>query len=144
MAIRLSLSFCLFCLVACSSPYEQLAPEAVDQEEARLAEGLAMRILNGCETGSFVQLTTSEATLTMVEGMTAEMQQQACDFLAENYGQLSRLELGEVLQSVKTAEYRIYRFKANFQETKAQAEVRITLNKEDKLSGVWTMPWKGG
>lgn len=134
----------LLLLSACSGGYERVPEEAIDQSELAKAEALAMRILDACDSGEFVNLTTAEATLTMVDGLTSDRQQEACNFLQEKYGTIEGLSIGEVLQTIETAEFRIYRFKGSFKETKELAEVRITLDKNGKMSGLWTMPWADG
>ncbi|NRB48131.1 MAG: hypothetical protein HRU41_10700 [Saprospiraceae bacterium] len=131
-------------LSACSGGYERVPDEAIDQTELAKAEGLAMKILEACDAGGFAHLTTNEATLTMVDGLTPDRQREACDFLEEKYGTLEGLSIGEVLQTVETADFRIYRFKGSFKETKELVEVRITLDKNGKMSGLWTMPWVEG
>ncbi len=131
-------------LSACSSGYERVPEEAIDQTELAKAEALAMKILEACNSGDFAQLTTSEATLTMVDGLTPDRQREACDFLEQKYGTLEDLAIGEVLQTVETADFRIYRFIGSFKDTKDLAEVRVTLDKQGKMSGLWTMPWVDG
>ncbi len=139
-----TLMVCILLLSACSSGYERVPDEAIDQAELAKAEALAKKILEACVSGEFVNLTTAEATLTMVDGLTPDRQQEACDFLQEKYGTIEGLSIGEVLQTVETADFRIYRFKGSFKETKELAEVRVTLDKNGKMSGLWTMPWADG
>ncbi len=134
----------IFLLSACSGGYESLSADAIDQTELNKAKALAMKILAACETGDYPNLSTAEATLTMVDGLTPDRQREACDYLKETYGTLEDLAIGEVLQTVETADFRIYRFKGNFKETKDLAEVRVTLDKQGKMSGLWTMPWAEG
>lgn len=136
------LAFCL--LTACSGGYEQVPADAIDPVELAKAETLARKILIACETGDYPTLSTAEATLTMIDGLTPERQQQACDFLTNKYGTFDSLSIGEVLQTVETADFRIYRFKGSFKETKDLAEVRVTLDQQGKMSGLWTMPWSNG
>lgn len=131
-------------LSACSGGYERVPDEAINQKELAKAEGLAMKVLEACGSGEFAPLTTKEATLTMVDGLTPDRQREACNFLKEKYGTLEGLTIGEVLQTVETADFRIYRFKGSFKETKDMAEVRVTLDKNGKMSGLWTMPWAEG
>lgn len=135
----LSIGVCL--LSACSGGYEQVPIDAIDQAELVKAEALALKILQGCETGAFPTLTTAEATLTIIDGLTEARQQEACNFLRGKYGTFKELTIGEVLQTAETADFRIYRFKGTFQDTDELAEVRVTFDKNGKMSGLWTMPW---
>lgn len=133
-----------FLLTACSGGYEEVPADAINQTELAKAEALAMKILAACETGDYPTLSTAEATLTIIDGLTPQRQQQACDFLVDKYGTFESLSIGEVLQTVETADFRIYRFKGSFKETEDLAEVRVTLDKHGKMSGIWTMPWADG
>lgn len=131
-------------LTTCSSGYESLPADAIDQAELSKAKALALKILEACNTGDYPNLSTAEATLTMVDGLTPDRQREACDYLKESFGTLEDLTIGEVLQTVETADFRIYRFKGSFEGTKGLAEIRVTLDKQGKMSGLWTMPWADG
>ena len=145
MKIHLSIILVgIFLLSACSTGYEKVPTDAIDQTELAKAKTLALKILSGCETGDFPTLRTEEATLTVIDGLTAQRQQEACDYLQKQYGTFVDLSIGEVLQTAETADFRIYRFKGRFQETEDLAEVRVTLDKQGKMSGIWTMPWADG
>ena len=145
MTIRFFTALLVLCLFSyCGPTYEQVPAAEVDQTEAAKAKALGLKILNACESGNYPILSTAEATLIMVDGLTADKQQTACTYLKEEYGAFQDLSLGEVLRSVGDAGFRIYRYKGVFVDTEAVAEVRITLNKEGKMSGIWTMPWQAG
>lgn len=145
MTVRFFAALLVLCLFSyCGPTYEQIPAAEVDQTEAAKAKALGLKILNACESGNYPTLSTTEATLIMVDGLTAEKQRSACTFLTEEYGSFKDLSLGEVLRSVGDAGFRIYRYKGVFVETEEVAEVRITLNKDGKMSGIWTMPWREG
>ncbi len=143
MTIRFFAALLILCLFSyCGPTYEQVPAAEVDQTEAAKAKALGLKILNACESGDYPTLSTAEATLIMVDGLTAEKQQAACSYLKDEYGTFKDLSLGEVLRSVGDGGFRIYRYKGAFVDTEEVAEVRITLNKDGKMSGIWTMPWQ--
>ncbi len=145
MTIRFFAALLVLCLFSyCGPTYEQVPAAEVDQTEAAKAKALGLKILNACESGNYPTLSTVEATLIMVDGLTADKQQAACTYLKEEYGTFKDLSLGGVLRSAGSGDFRIYRYKGVFAETDEVAEVRITLDKDGKMSGIWTMPWREG
>lgn len=145
MMIRFFAAFLVVSLFSyCGPAYEQVPTAEVDQTEAAKAKALGLKILNACERANYPTLSPAEATLIMVEGMTTEKQREACDYLQQTFGKFLDLSLGEVLRSVGSNDFRIYRYKGSFEGTDEIAEIRITLNKEGKMSGIWTRPWREG
>jgi hypothetical protein len=114
---------------------------AVDEVQKEKAYEMGKRLLMTCNTSKFKPYTTSEATNSVIANSTEKKVKEIGIKYSLKYGNFKDLEFVEMIPN-KTDGTTIYRFKALFDYAKANKELRVTMNSENKVSGITTKDWK--
>ncbi|OOG74170.1 hypothetical protein [Flavobacterium sp. A45] len=114
---------------------------AVDEVQKNKAYELGKRILLTCNTSKFTPFTKSEATDKVIANSTVKKVKEIGAKYSLKYGAFKDLEFVEMIPN-KTDNTNIYRFKALFDYAKANKELRVTMNSENKASAITTKDWK--
>ena len=122
------------------SKYETLPEEEVNLEQRDLAESLATNILLSMKSDEFKTL-GEEATLSMQKGLSPEKQKVAYDQVKGMFGEFNSMNYYETCVPKDGTFLTVYRFKGKF-ESSATPEIRIVINKDNKLASFWIKPWK--
>ena len=142
---------CLLILVGCktknvngkligkSIDNTELSAEQVTQKKK--AYELGKRILLTCNTSKFTPFTKSEAKDKVIANSTVKKVKEIGAKYSLKYGAFKDLEFVEMIPN-KTDNTNIYRFKALFDYAKANKELRVTMNSENKASAITTKDWK--
>ncbi|WP_348799587.1 hypothetical protein [Flavobacterium adhaerens] len=113
-----------------------------DQEaQKNKAYELGKRILMTCNTSKFTPFNKSEATEKLIANSTEKKVKEIGAKYSLKYGRFKDLEFVEMVPN-KTDNTNIYRFKAHFDYAKANKELRVTMNSENKASSIATKDWK--
>ncbi|MBW4360127.1 hypothetical protein [Flavobacterium taihuense] len=113
----------------------------VDEAQKNKAYELGKRILMTCNDTKFKPFTQSEATDKVIAKSTPENIKKICVKYNLKYGLFKDLEFVEMIPN-KTDNTNVYRFKALFEYAKANKELRVTMNTENKASTITTKDWK--
>lgn len=113
----------------------------VDEAQKNKAYELGKRILMTCNTSNFKGFTTEEATKTLIANSTEKKVKEIGAKYSLKYGAFKGLEFVEMIPN-KTDATTIYRFKAHFNYAKANKEMQVTMNSENKASKIITKDWK--
>jgi hypothetical protein len=142
--------WCLLSLMGCKSKNGNAKPteknnvsielSAVDEAQKNKAYELGKRILMTCNTSKFKPFTSSEATDKVIANSTLKNINKICVKYNLKYGLFKDLEFVEMVPN-KTDNTKIYRFKALFEYAKANKELRVTMNSENKASAITTKDW---
>jgi hypothetical protein len=142
---------CFFLLLGCKTKTvngkqmgKSVAPtemSVVDEAQKNKAYELGKRILTTCNNAKFKPFTESEATQKVIAKSTPENIKQICVKYNLKYGLFKDLEFVEMVPN-KTDNTNVFRFKALFEYTKANKELRVTMNSENKASSITTKDWK--
>jgi len=142
---------CLFTLIGCKTKIvngktvEKPTPPAeltkTEETQENKAYGLGKRILTTCNTTKFTPFTTEEATDKVIANSTLENINKICVKYSLKYGLFKDLEFVEMVHN-QTDNANVYRFKAHFEYDKANKELRVTMNSENKASAISTKDWK--
>lgn len=128
-------------VIACTdSKYQTLPEEEVDVTQRNFAENIATDILNGMKSGEFKEL-GNESTLSMQKGLTLEKQKMSYENIKAMYGDFQSMSYYETCVPKEGAFHTVYRFKGKF-ESSATPEIRVVINKENRLAGFWLKDWK--
>ena len=119
---------------------EQTDMTTVDEVQKNKAYELGKRILMTCNDTKFKPFTKSEATDKVIAKSTPENIKKICVKYNLKYGLFKDLEFVEMVPN-KTDNTKIYRFKALFEYAKANKELRVTMNSENKASAITTKDW---
>lgn len=121
-----------------------VAVKEMNAEEAsqkNKAYELGKRVLMTCNTSKFKPFTKSEATDKVIANSTEKKVKEIGAKYSLKYGHFKDLEFIEMIPN-KTDNTNIYRFKAVFDYAKANKELRMTMNSENKISAITTKDWK--
>ena len=117
---------------------EQLAPG--QSEQRHLAEQLATQILQAHEQGRFEALGPEEATESVRKGFTAEIQRHLHQKNRQLFGTFEGLDFVETRFTESQPHLLAYRFKGRY--STVSPEVRVVLDQDGKLAGLWIKPWQ--
>jgi hypothetical protein len=126
-------------LIGKSVDTTQLSAEQESQKSK--AYELGKRLLMTCNTSKFKPFTKSEATDKVIANSTEKKVKEIGAKYSLKYGNFKDLEFVEMVPN-KTDNTNIFRFKALFDYAKANKELRVTMNLENKVSGITTKDWK--
>lgn len=88
----------------------------------------------GCEKNNFPKLNPEIATDKLIGQLTQQTLEKACSEINNSHGNLTELNLTEVLEDINSN--RIYRYQAKYEKTDKIAELRLYLNSENKYTGI--------
>ena len=113
----------------------------VDEAQKNKAYELGKRVLLTCNDIKFKPFTQSEATDKVIAKSTPENIKKICVKYSLKYGLFKDLEFVEMVPN-RTDNTNVFRFKALFEYAKANKEMRVTMNSENKASAISTKDWK--
>ena len=117
---------------------EQLAP--VQSEQRHLAEQLAIQLLQAHERGRFEALGPEEATEGFRKAFTAEVQRHGYQQIRQLFGTFEGLDFVETRSVESQPHLLVHRFRGQY--STASPEVRVVLDQDDKLAGLWIKPYQ--
>jgi hypothetical protein len=136
---------CVICLVflmtaaGCQPEYAKLDETKVDSAMKTKALDLGTKILLSYEKGKY-QLLGEEATEEMRLGLTIEKQKEAHAAIKNVYGAFKSMDYVETWTNSDKSLF-IFRFKGNFTAGDNKPEIRVVLDNNGKLAGLWLKPW---
>lgn len=111
-----------------------------DEAQKDKAYELGKRILMACNTSKFKPFTSSEATDKVIANSTLKNINKICVKYNLKYGTFKDLQFVEMVPN-KTDMTNVFRFKALFEYAKANKELRVTMNSDNKASAITTKDW---
>lgn len=120
--------------------YTILNNSEVNENQKQKAYDLGKRTLMICNTSKFIPFSESEATPSVIQNNTLEKHSKLCVLFRGRYGSFKDLNLIEIIKNTAENEL-VFRYKAIFEHSNANKELRVTLNEENKISSLRTMNW---
>ena len=114
----------------------------VQSDQRHLAEQLATRILQGHEQGRLEALKLEEAIEDFRTGFTAEVQRHNHQTIRQLYGAFEGLDYIETRSMDSHPHLLIHRFKGRYSTASSVPEVRVVLDRDGRLAGLWIKPWQ--
>ena len=111
----------------------------VQSEQHQLAAQLATQILQAHEQGHFAAL-GPKATEGFRKAFTAEIQRHSYQQLRQLFGTFEGLDFVETRSIESQPNLLIHRFRGRY--STASPEVRVVLDQDGKLAGLWIKPWQ--
>jgi len=145
------LILCLLLLIGCKSKpvvekpvvieYAKVPLSEVDANQKKRAYDLGKRVLMICNTSKFIPFKETEATPSVIQNTTLEKHSKVCLKFRERYGSFIDLTLMEVYK-MSPGDETLFRYKALYEHSNANKELRVTLNSENKVSSLKTTNWE--
>lgn len=117
-----------------------LATEEIPATLKTKAYSLGKRVLMTCNTSRFKPFTADEATASVIQNTTEERLSKVCHKFRVKYGDFKEIYLEEVLKNNRDGSY-IFRYKAKYERDFAKKELRVTIDKNDKVSAIKSTDW---
>lgn len=112
-----------------------------DPVQKQRAYDFGHRVLNACNTSKFRAFNSSEATPQVIKNTTESKITTTCHKFRLKYGDFKDMTLVEIVRNDKD-ETNVYRYKAHYSKKIANKEMRVIMNKENKLVAIQTADWK--
>ena len=142
--------FCVLLVIGCKTKKEVIeekrpALEIVSTDEIpqalkNKAYSLGRRVLMTCNTSRFKPFTADEATESVRKNTTQEKLSSVCHKFRVKYGNFKEIYLTEVLKSNVDNSY-IFRYKAKYERDFAKKELRVTIDKNNRVSAIKSTDW---
>lgn len=130
----------LLCINSFGQNFQKLADSEVDAAKIEIAKKFASDYMTKQKDNSYYQF-KDEAIDAVKNQLTEERQKTIYKQIKNNFGDFESLEYAETWIHKGDADYRIYRFKADFEKSTKKLEIRVVLNESDKITGFWIRPW---
>ena len=121
---------------------QPVASVPVQSDQHHRAAQLATRILEGHEQGRFEIPSTEEAAEYFRVGFTAEVQRRNHQTIRLLFGTFEGLDYIETRYMDSQPQLLIHRFKGRYRNASRPPEVRVVLDRDGKLAGLWIKPWQ--
>jgi len=126
--------------VTASSALSVIETSEIPANLKNKAYSLGKRVLLTCNTSRFKPFTTDEATASVIKNTTQERLSKVCHKFRVKYGDFKELYLTEVLKNNRDDSY-IFRYKAKYERDFANKELRVTIDKDQKVSAIKSTDW---
>jgi hypothetical protein len=120
-----------------SEKFVVVPKDKINDATQKRAYTLGRRLLDACNTSKFTPYTKSEATDKVIANATVEKISQTCKIMNSRNGKFLDLKLLDVTQDTDTKEY-IFRYDIDYEKKYFKRELKITMNKENKISAIST------
>lgn len=118
---------------------QTIASAPVQSEQHHLAAQLTTQILQAHEQGRFAAL-GPEATESFRKAFTAEIQRHSYQQIRQLFGTFEGLDFVETRSIESQPHLQVHRFRGRY--SAASPEVRVVLDQDGKLVGLWIKPWQ--
>ena len=118
------------------------ASAPVQSEQRHLAAQLATQILQAHEQGRFETLGPEDATEKFRRAFTAEVQRHSHQNIRQLFGAFEGLDFVETRSIENQPHLLVHRFRGRYGAASQAPEVRVVLDRDGKLAGLWIKPWQ--
>lgn len=130
----------LYSVAGCSQDFQKLSNDDVSKEKIKIGKEFSDRFyatLNSGKTYDF----TNDGTEEMKNAMTPEVQKNAYNQVKERSGEYESVAYAEAWTQKSNSQYTILRYKGTFSTSDAKLEIRVVLDKNNKIAGFFIKPW---
>lgn len=118
-----------------------LETNEINTNQKNKAYELGQRMPTSCNTSKLKRYTTAEATEEIINNITPEKLSKTCKSIHKRNGDFEGMAFMEAIYD-KREKSTIYRFKATYEKTAVPKEIRVIMNKDNKISGITSKEWK--
>lgn len=137
----LTLSFIFIAIPAFNQGHEKLPEDQVNQVQTDLARDFAHNFFSTLQNGKVYEF-KAEATEILVQSVTPEKQTQLYEYFTGEFGNYQSIEYAETWKYTGQDTMIIVRFKGICDGDKPTPEIRVVLDKDNKVAGFWLKPWE--
>ena len=151
IVLRLAGAFIVLCMLTsicgvigiadARSPFQKISAAKVDAADKAKAEKAATDTLTNWKEGKF-EPRSDDYSEAMKEASTPARQKAAHQDIKAAFGDIKSLKYVEAVASKNLPNLVVYRFKGTFTGTSERPEIRVVIDPEGKIAGLWIKPWK--
>lgn len=127
-------------VTAYSQDFKKVPESQVNKESLQIAEGFAKSFMTKAKTGEYYQF-QNEAIDALKNQLTKENQKAVYQQLKGKFGDYKSLAYAETWVPGNSSAIQLFRFKSDFSDSKEKLEIRVVLNGEKKIAGLWIKSW---
>jgi hypothetical protein len=121
--------------------FKALPAGQIDQAQKNKAAHVASTTLTNQFKGKFEPL-SDDFTQQMKEALPPEKQKEVINSIRGKLGEFQSMEFVEAVASQAMPGIIVYRFKGKFSNSPESPEIRVALDRQGKVAGLWIVPWK--
>ena len=127
-------------LTANSQDFEKLAADKVDKTRVEIAEKFSNNFYSALAKGNHYEF-KDEVTDALKNALTPESQKTIYEQIKGEHGDYESVAYAEMWVLKSNPVIKVVRFYGTFSRQKKQIEVRVVLDKADKIAGFFIKPW---
>jgi hypothetical protein len=124
-----------------SQGHEKLPEDQVNKVQTDIAKNFAHNFFSTLKNGKTYEF-KDEATEILAQSLTPEKQTQFYQYFSGEFGTYQSLEYAETWKYSGQETMIIVRFKGICDGDKVTPEIRVVLDKDNKVAGFWLKPWE--
>lgn len=131
----------LFSIISCQQEFIKMQDQNVDNIKISKFEKIAISYFNTLETGktyNFKNIANKEFN----DKMTPDFQLESYSKIKQEFGELESLKFSGIWTRKTNNNIQLIRFKGKFNKSNNPLEIRVVLNRINKITGFWIKPWK--
>lgn len=121
--------------------FKALPAGQIDQTQKNKAAQIASATLTNQFKGKFEPL-SDDFTQQMKEALPPERQKEVINSIRGKLGEFQSMEFVEAVASQAMPGIIVYRFKGKFSKSPEIPEIRVAMDQQGKVAGLWIVPWK--
>ena len=123
-----------------SQDYEKLPSKEVDARKIKMAQDFSDRFYSSLKNGGPYEF-NNDATDEMRNVLSAEHQESLYNKIKEQNGDYAGIEYVEAWTQKSNSQYTFLRYKGTFSKSTTKVEIRVVLDKANKVAGFFIKPW---
>lgn len=139
--IFLFLAFVFIVIPVSCQDFEKLPSDQVNQVQTELAKSFAHNFFSVLRDGKTYEF-QNEVTDILRENLPPEKQTQLYQYFTEQFGNYQSLAYAETWKYSGTEPMIIVRFKGICDNSIEIPEIRVVVDKDNKVAGFWMKPWE--
>jgi len=128
-------------IISCKSEFKKLPENNTDKSKIEFATKIATSYFMALKNGNAYDF-GNNAIKDFTEKMTPNFQKQTYDQIKKIFGNFESLKYSGTWVEKENSNFQIIRLKGEFENTKVPLEIRVVVNKSNKIAGLWVKPWK--
>lgn len=130
----------LYAMTGCAQDFQKIPDSDVNNEKIKIGKEFSDRFyaaLNSGKTYEFGDRGTPE----IKKALTSDVQRTVYQQVKEKNGDYQSLEYSEAWIQKSNPQYTILRYKGTFSKSNSKMEIRVVLDKDNRVAGFWIKPW---
>jgi hypothetical protein len=132
---------CSFMSCSEAQDAEKLSADKVSAIEIKIGKTFITEFYENLSKGSTYEFNKENSTEMMISTFSPEMQKTAYEQIKAQLGEYENADYAEAWVMSSNPDLKILRFKGDFTGKSEKVEVRVVLDKSNKIAGFFVKPW---